>query len=143
VQFNPCQETAAECRDWARRRYRNRPLLCSLTPGSAGAPERFLTAGGFDLSASRPVDPGRALLLKLRGPEDGSRQTLLARVTSADRRADGSWLVRCRFTGTPSLEGEAPPPAPGGDGLPEAGAWTFSPAGEAPPRPLPTPAAAS
>jgi hypothetical protein len=142
VQFNPCQE-AAEWRDWARRRYRNRTLLCSLTSGFAGASDDFLAAGGFDLSASGPVDLGRALLLKLRGPGEGSRRTLLARVTSADRRADGSWLVRCRFTGTPPREEEVARPTPDGDELPEFAARAYSRAGDALPCPLPTQAAAS
>ena len=117
--ISPSQQAAAECRDAARRRYRNRPLLCSLTPATADGPAHLLAAGGFALSASGPVDLGRALLLKLRDPDGGDRRTFLARVASADRRADGSWLVRCRFTGTPPREeeGHAQPGAvpPAGD----------------------------
>jgi hypothetical protein len=103
-------QAAAECRDGARRRYRNRPLLCSLTPATADGPADLLAAGGFDVSTSGPVARGRALLLKLRDPDGGERRTFLARVASADRRADGSWRVRCRFAGTSGGEALSCPP---------------------------------
>jgi hypothetical protein len=97
-------QAAAECREWARFRYPNRPLLCSWTAATAGEPERLLAAGGFDLCGARRVDLGRALLLKLPGPEGGATRTLLARVAAVDLREDGSWLVRCRFAGAPRDE---------------------------------------
>lgn len=106
MHLSPSEEAAA-CRAYARFRYRNRPLLCSLSPASADAPALLLAAGWFNVSASGPVDLGRALLLKLRDPDGGNRQTFLARVASADRLADGSWLVCCRFAGTPRRAGES------------------------------------
>ena len=104
MRLTPSSPAAAECLDYARRRYQNRALLYSLPPASAGEPQRLLAAGGLNLSASRPVQPGRVLLLKLRGPDDRSTQTVLARVARVDRRPDGSWLVCCRFAGTPARE---------------------------------------
>jgi hypothetical protein len=102
MNFTHSYQAASEWRDCARRRYHNRALLCSLPRASAEEPQPLLSAEGFNLSASRPVQPGRGLLLKLQGADEGSTRTLLARVASADRRADGSWLVRCRFAGTPA-----------------------------------------
>jgi hypothetical protein len=125
MQISTSEQDVAACRDGARRRYRNRPLLCSLSPASADGPAQLLGAGGFNVSASGPVDLGRALLLKLRDPDGGDRRTFLARVAGADRLADGSWLVCCRFAGTPRREGES-------DSQP----GTLAPAGEAASRPL-------
>jgi hypothetical protein len=102
MNFTHSYQAESDWRDYARRRYRNRALLCSLPRATDGDPQPLLAAEGFNLSSSRPVQPGRGLLLKLRGADEGSTQTLLARVASADRRADGSWLVHCRFAGTPA-----------------------------------------
>ena len=92
---------ASECLGYARQRYRNRPLLCAVPRARVGGPQHLLSAGSLDVASSREVAPGTVLLLQVRDTEEGSTQTLLARVASADRRADGSWLVRCRFAGTP------------------------------------------
>jgi hypothetical protein len=109
MQLGASRQAADECRDGARRRYPNRTLLCSLTPATADGPAQLLAAGGFDVSVSGPVTPGRALLLKLRDPDGGERRTFLARVASADRCADGSWRVRCRFAGTACREAASCP----------------------------------
>jgi hypothetical protein len=101
VQLTQPYQATTEWRDGVRRRYRNRPLVCSLPPTDSCETQPLLSAEGFNLSASRPVRPGRGLLVLVRGSDDGTTQTLLAHVTSADRRADGSWLVRCRFAGSP------------------------------------------
>src|SRR5690242_8085022 len=94
-------QAEAECREWARFRYPNRPLLCSWTPAGADEPERLLASGGFDLCGARRCDLARALLLKLPGPDGGGTPTLLARVAAVDPREDGSWLVRRRLAGAP------------------------------------------
>ncbi len=91
---------AAEWRDFARRRYVRRTLLCSLTEGRAPDPSRVLQAtseGRIDLYASGPVEPGRPLLVQLPSQGAASPRTFLAYVASADSRDDGSWLVRCVF----------------------------------------------
>jgi hypothetical protein len=102
VQLTQPHLATTEWRDGVRRRYRNRPLVCSLPPTNSREAQPLLSAEGFNLSASRPVRPGRGLLLLVQGSDERNTQTLLARVASADRRADGSWLVRCRFAGSPA-----------------------------------------
>jgi hypothetical protein len=96
---NLFEHPEAERRVYARLRYRNSPLVCNLTRADAGSYERLLRTGRLDLSGSRPVPPGRILLLQLRGPDEACTQTLLAHVASAARRPDGSWLVRCHLAG--------------------------------------------
>ncbi len=85
--------------DLARRRYANRPLFCSLP-----RPPRLPAPGRLDLFASGPVQPGRPLLVRLRGPDGRTDPTLLVRVAGVARRADGSWLVRCEVAGTPARQ---------------------------------------
>ncbi len=89
----------ADWLDLARRRYPQRPLFCSLP-----RPPRFPARGRLDLFASGPVQPGRHLLVRLRGPDGRSDPTLLVRVAGVARRGDSSWLVCCELAATPARE---------------------------------------
>jgi len=100
MQINSLHPFVSELLDYARRRYPNRPLFWAPAASSSGSPPR-LPAEGLHLSASRPVQPGRGLLVQLPGRAEGTTRTLLARVASTARRDDGSWMIRCQFAGVP------------------------------------------
>jgi hypothetical protein len=105
--FNPSQLSGLERRWFARDRYPNRALFWSLPRKQAGCPEQFLAASqarGICLSASRPLEPGRGLLLQLAGPTPGCTTTVLARVASVAPHPDGSWLLRCDLASLPYRE---------------------------------------
>jgi hypothetical protein len=107
MESNPSQHSAADLRWWARDRYPNRPLFWSMSRHEAGCARQLLASQGarsIRLSASRPVEPGRSLLLQLPGAEPGCTTTLFARVASVARRPDGSWLVRCDLAGSPQWD---------------------------------------
>jgi hypothetical protein len=100
MQLNTYPPTADERVGYARRRYRNRPLVGALTGTTPERCEQLLRVPAFwdfNFFVSQPVEPGRSILLQLRTPNEGSTQTLLAYVASAVRAEDGSWRVRCRF----------------------------------------------
>src|SRR5690349_16158600 len=76
--FHFAELSGVERRWYARDRYPNRALFWSMPRKETGCPEQFLAASrdrGICLSASQPLEPGRGLLLQLRGPAAGCTTT--------------------------------------------------------------------
>jgi hypothetical protein len=56
-----------------------------------------LSLGGAGLLLSRPLDPGVALVLRLRSDRRHKNYDLPARVAHASRQPDGDWIIGCEF----------------------------------------------
>lgn len=98
---------AATYRHHARHRYPRRPLVGRLGPEALAGRDgsvRALSGRGVDLRLSRPLEPGRVLLLQVPGPDECGARTLLAFVERTARHPDGFWVVRCRFAGPAALD---------------------------------------
>jgi hypothetical protein len=106
---------------------------CALaTPGWLTLPDggiletwiHNLSETGIGLNAGQPLEPGTALVIRLRGPAPDSEVALGARVVHTTPEADGSWRVGCAFTHRLKPEGLAallgvsvlPPGEPDGSG---------------------------
>jgi hypothetical protein len=92
-------EEASERRYLARRRYRGRPLVCSLPRGERPG---SLTAQAIVMRSTGWVSPGRALLVRVREADGGRTHTFLAHVRRVMHRPGGACLIGCTFT--PPLE---------------------------------------
>jgi hypothetical protein len=80
---------------------------CALaTPGWLTLPDggtletwiHNLSETGIGLNAGQRLEPGTALVIRLRGPAPGGEVALGARVVHTTAEADGSWRVGCAFT---------------------------------------------
>jgi hypothetical protein len=56
-----------------------------------------LSLGGAGLLLNRPLDPGLALVLRLRSDRQHKNYDLPARVAHASRQPDGDWIIGCEF----------------------------------------------
>jgi hypothetical protein len=56
-----------------------------------------LSETGIGLNLSRPLDPGVALIVRMRGPAQEGQVALAARVVHCSPEGDGSWRVGCVF----------------------------------------------
>src|SRR5437868_15475441 len=68
---------------------------------------RGLSAGCAGLLAEEGLEPGTLVLLELPGSHMEYVRSRLARVSSAEPRGPGHYLLRCHFTGPPSDRGRA------------------------------------
>ena len=56
-----------------------------------------LSETGIGLNLDRPLEPGTALVVHLRGPTPGAEVELPARVVHATSEPDNSWRIGCVF----------------------------------------------